>query len=458
MFDHWLDILQRGNYDLALPTLTITRGTAIHCQGSGWLTWQQGSGLVLRATTNGVNALFAAMADDHEVGQLLPRESFLSVSGTSQDEWCVNLTQVPLDGYHIHGPSPHVVWNLSSPGVTLSRPARRRGKNRKLHALFGPPPETWVRGTETEVRHPDFGRRIGALDWLEATTSAGRVVVRKRTDDWCEVVVYLSEAAVTRNAFDVLNAVGRAFSFVLGRRVHLRGYEDFTPETDIRYLYAAEIRPTRNGLYQPLGRSDVFRTSIEPLLGLAINFFLTERGTQVARHMHLCWDTADNDIQTQMSTASIVAEGLLLLATSRAQPPDPGFTPQDREAASRWLRENEQTLSPRFVARVRGLLGTLNHRRPIDVLQDWRQRSVLCVTQDDVEAWRELRNSTAHARLVEPGGNRQQFQTRLDYLRRVLNLLNRVVLMMMGYNGQYTDYSSPGWPDCAFPLPQTGAI
>jgi hypothetical protein len=459
MFDDWLEILQRGTYDLALPTLSFSRGASLQCHGSGWLTWQHDTGLQLRATTDGARALLeATFDDDHLPVTLIPHDDYLRPCGASQDEWAVELTPVPVEGCHIHGPSPHVVWELRSPGVTLTRPANHCRDCRVLRGLLGPAPEAWVRGTQTEVHHPHFATRSGMLDWLEAETSIGRLVARRRTADWFEVVVYLDDDCAACGAFDVLNAVGRAFSFLLGRRVHLRGYEDRAQETDTRYLNAAVIRPTRNNLHQPLGRPELYRGAIEPLLGQSVSFFLTERGTQVARYLHLCWDTADNDIQTRMTIASVAVEGLLLLATSQATPPDPGFTPQDVDAAAAWLRANEATLSPRFVARLRNLLGTLNHRRPIDVLQDWRRRGVLGVTAEDVTAWQDLRNSTAHARLIDVGGDRQRFQGRLDQLRRVINVLNRIVLMLVGYTGQYTDYAADGWPSVPFPLPAPGTV
>jgi hypothetical protein len=33
----------------------------------------------------------------------------------------------------------------------------------------------------------------------------------------------------------------------------------------------------------------------------------------------------------------------------------------------------------------------------------------------------------------------------------VQNLMNRIVLYLIGYHGPYVDYGQPGWPEAAFP-------
>jgi hypothetical protein len=37
---------------------------------------------------------------------------------------------------------------------------------------------------------------------------------------------------------------------------------------------------------------------------------------------------------------------------------------------------------------------------------------------------------------------------------RMLNLINRIVLHLMGYRGRYVDYAREGWPEVEFPAIQ----
>jgi hypothetical protein len=345
------------------------------------------------------------------------------------------------------------MWDFFSRRVTLAR-ARERvrpDQGRLVRGLIGPSPPLWTRTTETEIRNEHFGRKSFTTDWLVYPCQLGDVAARRQSEDWFEVRLGLPEGPGTSlEAFEILSAIRTAFSFALGRRLVIRGLEDIRPDQEIRIL-VTERGVTRNSLLKPLGAGSAFHDNLENLLSRATDFFLATRGSSVAQQLALCWDTADNHFPTRLAVASICLEALLRLASGGGIADDPGFTESDRSALLNWLCSQADNLTDRFRKRLRGFIAALRHRRSVDTLWDWERRGVLSITPDDIRAWESIRNPAAHGALFAIVPSTDDLQTTLDAFHRVQNLTNRVVLHLFGYQGQYVDYSKPGWPETAFP-------
>ena len=101
-------------------------------------------------------------------------------------------------------------------------------------------------------------------------------------------------------------------------------------------------------------------------------------------------------------------------------------------------------LSEPLVNRIRGFLGSMGHERPQDVLKAWSDESVLGVTDEDVNAWKEVRHSVTHGGLLSVDNDTIQAMSRLK------NLFNKLILQAAGYSGQYMDYVA--WNRIPFPL------
>ncbi|MBI3811365.1 MAG: hypothetical protein HY283_04060 [Nitrospirae bacterium] len=306
--------------------------------------------------------------------------------------------------------------------------------------------------TETEVRNEYFGYKSFERDWLSAKTRLGPIVARRRSDQWFEIKVLAEEASPGSEPHDILFAVATAFAFVLGHRLFVRGFEDLLPNRETRYLAAPDVEPTRNCLPMPLGKGSAYLDRVEVLLGQAIDFFLTPEGKQVALHLYVCWNTADDVLSKQLAIASISVEALLRLVPPQSfSDADPGWTPDDRALLEKWLEENKNRLSPRFVNRVNGFMGSLGDKRPKDILWDWQRRGLLGVNDDDIDAWQKTRNPATHGGFSSRPPGPDELQTQFDRFYRVLNLMNRIVLELIGYRGLYVDYARPDWPEIDFP-------
>lgn len=453
MSDDWLDILLNGAFEVTLPTLTLGQKDSAQFLGSGHLNWQVNSGVRVQAKTNGAEELSKNFGHlGISPGKIIPPERHILAMGCTPDGWDVQTSPVSFPGLSLHWDSPHVIWDFVSPGLSLTRAKRNHGRGHVLRGLLGPPPKRWIRATETEVHNKYFGLRSFELDWLLVETRLGPVAARQRSNQWFEIKVEVNEVCPDTKPLDILFVVATAFSFVLGRRVFIRGFEDNSADRETRYLEASDQEPSKNHLPMPLGNASAYQANIEALVSQAIDFFSTPSGKQVAQYLYLYWNTADDLFPTQLAVASIAVEGLLQVASESSADKDPGWTSADRTLLEKWLKESRDRLSTRFGNRVEGFMVGLDHKRPMDILRDWQARGLLAINDDDIKAWRETRNPAVHARFSIFAPEYNKLQTQFNDFYRVLNLMNRIVLQLIGYSGLYVDYAQPNWPETDFPL------
>lgn len=457
MSDHdWIAVLARGDLALSLPVLSLVQAGSPKFHGSGRLVWNQKSGVKIYAVTDGAEELRERFGQGGApVGKLIPPETYVSATGRTQDGWDVSTIAAPREGYSVSFESPHVLWDMTSGGLTMTRPlpARATQHRRMVRALLEPSPGSWPRTTTTVVHNEFFGGTSSQADWLQATTRLGSLLARERSDRLFEVRLLLENNAPPEDPFEIIHAVAQAFSFILGRRIWVYGLEDITADSERRELYRHRTS-SDNSLRPPLGKNGTYLENVEGLLGKAVDFFLTAQGREVAEYLELCWDTTDNDFTTSITVVAITLESLLRMGTKSHPIDDPGYTPEDRHALLSWIDARVGLRTKRFLERVRGFVNNLGHPRPIDVLWSWHRAGVLSITPEDIKAWEKSRNPAAHGALAGNRPTREELQQRFDRYIRVQNLINRTSLHLIGYRGLYVDYSQPGWPDAAFPPPE----
>lgn len=448
--EDWLETLVRKTYETGLPILTVAGGQIGNLVGSGSLRWDGQGGIRVQAVTDGGAKLTSTLlAGFGTPGKLIDHSSYITFTGRTQCGWEIGTDPVPRDGHRTHTDLPEVVWDLRVPGLTLRR-ASTSPMGRVLRILMGPLPPGWVRITETEVRNEEFSHRSRRADWMATDSRLGRVSARRMSDDWFEVRVVPREEAPMPEASIACTAIARAFGFVLGRRCLLRGYEEVNGTSESRRLDARKLETTANTLRQPLGWQLEFLVNVERLLGLAIDFFLTDLGQRIAPYLDLCWDTADNAHQTQLAISCVCAEGLLRVAAETLGPAQPSVLATDVTAFKGWLKSKPPGITDQFLNRLGGLAGMFGNLGPKDIFKDWIARGVLGVTKDDMEAWSATRNPVAHG-CVDAADSREELQGRVDRHALIQNLLNKVFLQLMGYSGTYIDYARAGWLPASFP-------
>lgn len=447
MMDDWMDVIFRGHFEVSLPTLTISHEQTGACTGSGRLLWD-GKSIRLLGQTDNAEGLLRSMGDHTLPGQLVPHSSYCTPTGQSQHGWGFTASSVFLDGFSVHGDSPHVTWDLPLPSVSFREQRSPTGR-RTVRAILGPSPHSWTRVTETMVTNEFFGGSPSSLDWLRYSPQFGTVAARRRSAEWFEVCLHIDSTPVDDNATRLLNAVRWAFGFVMGRECGTRGHLEQRADATVRSIRTDFGPPTRRSLLPPFPRQWLAHHQVESLLACATNFFLTELGQTVANHLWLLWNTADNAIQTRQAMTSVCVEGLVRLVAGQQMPADHS---QDRVALLALLEANPRSISNTFRNRLNGWLNTLSQPpSPATVLRGWAKSGILGVTSEDAEAWQRTRNSVVHANRVRMSTDRERLQGQLDEFDRVQNLLNRIVLHLMGYEGPTCNYSQPGWPTVHFP-------
>lgn len=455
MFEDWIDVLLSGAHDISLPALGVSGGGVDGLSGSGRVNWRRGEGIRLHGVTDGAEALRSQIFGGRfggTPGQLIPHAEFLTFTGRDRYGWDVTTDAATLDGYHVHSDLPHAVWDLTVTGVTITREGER-GKGHMLRLLVGPAPSGWTRFTHTSVDNEYFGGTSSNSDWMLTETRFGRVATQRRSDDWVEVKVIFNPDQKPHDPSVIGGAIARALGFLLGRRCAIQGHEYLCGGKTVRRIDSRFPKPTEHHIRAPLGWQLTFTQHVESLFGRAVDFFLTELGERVAAYLFLCWDAADNAFQTQLAVGSICLEGLLRVAAETLGPTAVGGLDADLDGFGKWLKlkENPIGLSAAFVKRLGGIPGMFRHLGPKDILRDWIDRGVLGVTDDDYRAWNDTRQPLAHGRLPPRGEAQPELQSRIDKFARVQNLINKIVLRLIGYRGEYVDYSRRGYPPAPFP-------
>ena len=191
--------------------------------------------------------------------------------------------------------------------------------------------------------------------------------------------------------------------------------------------------------------------NVERLLGLAIDFFLTELGERarpllvpLLGHGRQCPPNPTRDRAASASKDSSAWRRRRWVRHSRSS---------IRQTSARFgMAENRAAgFSPQFLNRLNGLTGMFSNLSANEIFRDWVSRGVLGVTREDFQAWSDTRHPSAHGRLAA-AGSQDELQTRVFRHARVQNLLNKILLQLMGYTGVYIDYAQPGDPPAEFPV------
>lgn len=451
--DDLIETLLRGGFELKLPALTLIRGDGLRFEGSGRLRWKRGSPIRISARTDGGKALLDSFWRERiQLGSLLPATDYLSVEAEATEGLVLSGVHTPCSGYRISDRSPRVVWNLEPPRLTLSRLGRGEGADRTVRALLGPPPSRWPHLTVIGPQDSDSRGTSWKRDALRAAVVFGEMAARQRSDQWFEVIATMNRLPEAEGEA-VLVAIRNAFSFMLGRRVSVLGYQEQLPDRVDCHIIATDQTSTKGHLLEPIGSGAAYYEHAESLVGRAVDFFLTDQGGKVAQDLALSWELVDCSLRAQHIVVCICLEALLGMMPNGTTDPERDRLESDRRKLLDWCQGNPDSLSPQFVNRIQGWAGQIHKRRAGDVLHGCRKLGPVRVHKADIDAWDRIRNSSVHGGRNALSMDGADVQANLDDLFRLVNLVNRFTLHLMGYKGRYKNYGQPHWPETDFPEP-----
>jgi len=94
-----------------------------------------------------------------------------------------------------------------------------------------------------------------------------------------------------------------------------------------------------------------------------------------------------------------------------------------------------------FKSRLKGSIGGIKKARADDILRFMVEKNV--ITQEQLLAWRFVRNKTAHGDFEALGS----LQEMIGYCDKLLVLFYRLIFQCIGYEGRFTDYGVVDYPD-----------
>jgi hypothetical protein len=68
------------------------------------------------------------------------------------------------------------------------------------------------------------------------------------------------------------------------------------------------------------------------------------------------------------------------------------------------------------------------------------------VGDEELRAWKQMRSPLAHGRFPSGPLKETEVQTQSHQLDCAASIINKFVFGLIGYDGDYQDFSTPGWP------------
>ena len=287
--------------------------------------------------------------------------------------------------------------------------------------------------------NPHLGWSSNRLDWLEFQTTFGVVVVRR--EDRNRGYILIQGNSDQNNLTKALDAVQTAISFVEGRNVEIVGYEKVSDGKRTRSL-GWTTSTTKSRFVPPFGWTKTIPMNMEGFLSLATNYFYSDAGEDVADRLGMCWAVADN----KATARAIAACGTVDKLTQQAANDErESFGDSELKALKEiksYVETKRGSLDDRFLNRVNNFLETMRSPDTRNTLKRWAQSGRLGIVQEDLEAYIGLRNPIMHGRLMFKFApdDEQAPREMFEKLRRVENLVNKIILDRIGYGGNYFDH------------------
>jgi hypothetical protein len=168
----------------------------------------------------------------------------------------------------------------------------------------------------------------------------------------------------------------------------------------------------------------------------------------ISRHVGSAIESTAASLEARVLALAVAVEGLAGDCFPRLAPVSPELLIELDAvlAAVRGVALGEQTRN-----RINGSVNAMRARRNSDILRAFIANNRL--PNDLYNSWSRLRHSSAHG----GGAGGRDIETMLRLKSEVLSLLYSLVFAAINYTGPRTDYSQPGWPTLAWPIPQPAA-
>lgn len=436
----WLGRIASGNFETELIKLTLTNGYGEQFDGHGKLTWAIKDGLQVDAWTDGTETLLKIYGGQIPClpGQIIPAEYYLRLLGQTFNQETVVIERIWPNDYSINTAYPTVVWKIPQSSImsdiSITNNNTSIYQTAKTELLLNPVVLSWPRKSNTICNNPHFPIESSVYDWLEFDFSGGHVAAKRIESDL--VVVRLDSLAQSDPKASF--AISLAFGFVTGRSVKIIAEERSDQQAVTKTIYYPARGRTKNRFSSPLSDDPRLRNDCEPLLSKATKFFSTDIGKQAGDLLRMCHISVDSTFTIQALVICVILEGLVKLLIPKGQLEKSICTEQKNEIIAFLKRI---MLDKGTIERFSGFIGKMDEVSPSNNLYIWASNGLMEITMDDVRAWKKLRHRAAHGQLLMDEKNTADKQEHIYAMDRVKNLLNKLFLNAMEYEGNYYDYA-----------------
>jgi len=235
--------------------------------------------------------------------------------------------------------------------------------------------------------------------------------------------------------------ISEALQLILGRTLSWSVVEITQRKTQTTHVRAAKRNEKRSRVGPPIASGIVDgERNVWMLFTKYFQYVLEYEDVSwhpLFRLINSVFKSGEASIEAEGLTLSVSIEGLLKQFFLKKALPNEDFE-QKRSEALRIICNS--AMDKDFKNRVNGFIGSMKAIQPKDRLYALRASGV--IENKLVNSWSELRNPSAHGELVEE----KDLQMYLDRCASALVLFYHLIFLTIGYTGNYTDYSSHGYP------------
>lgn len=230
-----------------------------------------------------------------------------------------------------------------------------------------------------------------------------------------------------------------SLQFVLGRRLQVIAFEQMKTDDSFTELYSKnnilfdKILPPIANLNFNQKCWDIFKLYFEKCL--------REKGAKFHKlsiYNISLLESGGASIEARCLTLSVAIEGLV---DDFFQSIKVDSEISKKEVADIKSKLKELSLSAEKNDRINNLIDILRQVRVKDRLYKLGKNGL--IAKELIDAWDAVRNKAAHGKLSI---NDDNFQEYYDYYNKMIVLFYHLVFLIIGYTGEYTDYSTYGFP------------
>jgi hypothetical protein len=290
--------------------------------------------------------------------------------------------------------------------------------------------------------NPIFGDNV-SVAWLSVETDKTIVGLRKDSE-------FLFRARIIPKTTSAIDLEKQAVAFLYALRfcsgIELECLATTHTTADAEDIVLLEPR-TRNErkFYPPLPRHDF--EAAEKLLQRSMVFFLQQNSSPIKTALHVCRESQKMTFPAKCLPVCSVVEGL---ADYVLKEENNEFEKLQAELLNS-VESHRTDKNRTYLERVKSSIRKEEFFTAKESIWRAAQWLKFNLTQDEISAWRDLRNPLAHGRFDVDIESPIEIQDKLNQAARVANIVNKFVLALIHYEGPCRDYSTVEYLTRNFP-------